>query len=169
MINSGCNNFFYTFLHTTVETNNYPPLWSDLSSIISKSSSSSGISSESTFLVVVVWVELDIVKSVSEDHKYWAPLSLSSSPYGIPSLWILLRPKKSFQNYTQSLAPANFSGAVFTDVQLDEYETAPCFFQFSQNLTWDSLLISVFCLKFTWAQPKIVLYWCSKQFSAELR
>ena len=82
-----------------IETNNHSPLWSDLSSIISKSSSSSGISSESTFLVVVVWVELDIVKSVSEDHKYWAPLSLSSSPYGIPSLWILLRPKKSFQHY----------------------------------------------------------------------
>ena len=92
----------------------YPPLWSDLLSISSKSSSSSCTSSESTFLVVVVWVELDSVKSVSEDHKYWAPLSLSSSPYGIPSLWILLRPKKSFQNYTESLAPTNFSGAVFT-------------------------------------------------------
>ena len=99
-----------------LETNNHPPLWSDLS----KSSSSSCISSESTFLVVVVWVELDIVKSVSEDHKYWAPLSLSSSPYGIPSLWILLRPKKSFQNYTQSLAPANFSGAVFTYVHFQK-------------------------------------------------
>ena len=49
-------------------------------------------------------------------------------------------------------------------IQLNEYETTPYFIQFSQNLTCYCLLISVFCPKFTWAEPKIVLFWCSKQF-----
>ena len=43
-------------------------------------------------------------------------------------------------------------------LQLNEYETAPYFVQFSQNLTSDCLLISVFYPKFTWAEPKIVLF-----------
>ena len=42
-------------------------------------------------------------------------------------------------------------------VQLNEYETGPYSIQFSQNLTCDRLLISVFPPKFTWAEPKIVL------------
>ena len=42
-------------------------------------------------------------------------------------------------------------------LQLNEYETAPYFIQFSQNMTCDCLLISVLCPEFTWAQPKIVL------------
>ena len=54
-------------------------------------------------------------------------------------------------------------------LQLNEYETAPYSIQFSQNLTWDCLLISVFFPKFTWADHKIVLFWISKQFYDQLR
>ena len=57
----------------------------------------------------------------------------------------------------------------YQKVQLNEYETAPYFIQFSQNLTCDWLLISVFSPEFTWAAQKIVLCWCSKQFFAQLR
>ena len=42
------------------------------------------------------------------------------------------------------------------NVQLNEYETAPYnIFELNQNLTCDCLLISVFCPKFTLAQPEI--------------
>ena len=34
-------------------------------------------------------------------------------------------------------------------LQINEYETAPYFIQFSQNLTCDSLLVSVFSPQFT--------------------
>ena len=46
-------------------------------------------------------------------------------------------------------------------IQLNEYETAPYFIQFSQNLTCGCLLIFVFPPEFTWAEPKIV--WTSEQ------
>ena len=49
-------------------------------------------------------------------------------------------------------------------LQLNEYETAPYFVQFSQNLTCNCLLNFVFFPKFTLAEPKIALFWCSKQF-----
>ena len=49
-------------------------------------------------------------------------------------------------------------------LQLNEYETAPYFIQFSQNLTCDCLLISVFSPEFTWAEPKIVLNIRTEQF-----
>ena len=49
-------------------------------------------------------------------------------------------------------------------LQLNEYETAPYFIQFSQNLTWDCLLIFVFCPEFTSAEPRIVLNIISEQF-----
>ena len=45
------------------------------------------------------------------------------------------------------------SGGFVIVVQLNEYETAPYFNQFSQNLTFDCLLISVFSPEF----PKIYL------------
>ena len=38
-------------------------------------------------------------------------------------------------------------------IQLNEYETAPYFIQFSRNLTSDCLLISVLYPEFTWAEP----------------
>ena len=55
-------------------------------------------------------------------------------------------------------------GCFLLYIQLNEYETASYFIRFSQNLTFDCLLISVFCPEFTWAEPKIVLFYCSKQF-----
>ena len=51
-----------------------------------------------------------------------------------------------------------------SSLQLNQYETASYFIQFSQNLTCDCLMIFEFCPEFTWAEPKIVLFWCSKQF-----
>ena len=53
-------------------------------------------------------------------------------------------------------------------IQLNEYETAPYFIQFSQNLTCDCLFISVFCPKFTWAEPKIGLNIRTEQFQAQV-
>ena len=38
---------------------------------------------------------------------------------------------------------------IMNSIQLNEYETAPHFIQFSQNLTCDCLLIYVFCPEFT--------------------
>ena len=48
----------------------------------------------------------------------------------------------------------------FYNVQLNHYEAAPCFIQFSQILTCECLLISGFFPKFTLAEPlmfKIIL------------
>ena len=52
----------------------------------------------------------------------------------------------------------------YTQVQFNEYETIPYFIKFSQNLTSDCLLISVFSPEFTWAEPKIVLNIRTEQF-----
>ena len=49
-------------------------------------------------------------------------------------------------------------------LELNEYETGPYFIQFSQSLTSDCLLISVFLLIFTWCDHKIVLQIKTKQF-----
>ena len=49
-------------------------------------------------------------------------------------------------------------------LQLNKYETGHIFFLLNQNLACDCLLIFVFYPLFTWAEPKIVLFWCSEQF-----
>ena len=84
---------------------------------------------------------------------------------------VFLRPyffKTCFsQKFLRTCFFSNFSRPCFLRtcfVQLNAYETASYFIYFSQNLTCDCLLISVFCPKFTWAEPKIVLFWCSKLF-----
>ena len=59
-----------------------------------------------------------------------------------------------FQNGVKSIQAAAYNGARTVlwfqarnynkGIQLNEYETAPCFIQLSQNLTSDCLMISVF-------------------------
>ena len=59
-------------------------------------------------------------------------------------------------------------------VQLNQYETAPYFSQFSQNLTFYCLLISVFYLVSTWiyhnlSDLKLKLFSTSKEFNFRFR
>ena len=62
---------------------------------------------------------------------------------------------------------SNFRG--YKWVQLNEYETDPYFLQLSQNMTSDCLFTFVFFPEFTCFAQKIVLFWCSEQFSAQNR
>ena len=54
-------------------------------------------------------------------------------------------------------------------LQLNKYETAPNFIQFSQNLTCDCLFISVFFPESTSTDHKIVLNDRTEQFYDQLR